>query len=126
MIRAGSSPVSEPLRFVAMDRSLRAVLAGTFTLRFATGLTGAMLGLYLAYLPGHGGEPVDAWVVGVFAAVFYVTELVLSPIFGIFSDRVGHRRVMLYGPLFGGVAVVLTGLSMSLPILAGSRLLQGA
>jgi MFS family permease len=109
-----------------MNRSLQAVLAGTFMLRFSTGLTGAMLGLYLAYLPGHGGENVDAWVVGVFAAVFYVTELVLSPIFGIISDRVGHRRVMLYGPLFGGIAVVLTGLSASLPVLAGSRLLQGA
>ena len=38
MIRAGSSPVRpEPLRFGAMDRSLWAVLVGTFTLRFSTG-----------------------------------------------------------------------------------------
>lgn len=126
MIRAGSSPMGEPLRFPAMERSLRAVLAGTFTLRFSTGLTGAMLGLYLAYLPNHGGAPVDAWVVGVFAAVFYVTELVLSPIFGILSDRFGHRRLMLYGPIFGGIAVVLMGAATSLPILGASRLLQGA
>ena len=118
--------MSEPLRFPAMERSLRAVLAGTFTLRFSTGLTGAMLGLYLAYLPNHGGAPIDAWVVGVFAAVFYVTELVLSPIFGILSDRFGHRRLMLYGPIFGGVAVVLMGAATSLPILGASRLLQGA
>ena len=118
--------MGEPLRFQAMERSLRAVLAGTFALRFSTGLTGAMLGLYLAYLPDHGGAQVDARVVGALAAVFFVTELVLSPIFGIVSDRVGHRRVMLYGPLFGGIAVILTGMSMSLPILAGSRLLQGA
>jgi len=34
-----------------MDRSLRAVLAGTFTLRFSTGLTGAMLAIYLASSP---------------------------------------------------------------------------
>ena len=51
-----------------MARSLIAVLAGTFTLRFSTGLTGAMLGLYLADLPQHGGPRVDAAVVGVFAA----------------------------------------------------------
>ena len=37
-----------------MDRSLWAVLAGTFSLRFSTGLTGAMLGVYLAQLPDHG------------------------------------------------------------------------
>ena len=51
MIRAGSSTAAEPLRFRAMERSLRFVLLGTFTLRFSTGLTGAMLGLYLAELP---------------------------------------------------------------------------
>ena len=36
---------------------------------------------------------------------FYLAELVLSPFFGILSDRLGHHRVMLYGPVFGGVAV---------------------
>ncbi len=109
-----------------MQRSLRFVLLGTFTLRFSTGLTGAMLGLYLADLPSHGGPEVDARVVGLYAAIFYLTELVLSPIFGVLSDRVGHHRVMLYGPVFGGIAVVLTGLTTSLPILGATRLLEGA
>jgi MFS family permease len=109
-----------------MERSLRFVLLGTFTLRFSTGLTGAMLGLYLADLPSHGGPEVDAVVVGVFAAIFYLTELVLSPFFGILSDRIGHHRVMLYGPIFGAIAVVLTGLTTSLPILGATRLLEGA
>ena len=109
-----------------MERSLVAVLAGTFTLRFSTGLTGAMLGLYLADLPEHGGPVVDATMVGIFAASFYVAELVLSPIFGILSDRLGHHRVMLYGPIFGGIAVVLTGLTTQLPILGVTRLLEGA
>jgi MFS family permease len=109
-----------------VERSLIAVLAGTFTLRFSTGLTGAMLGLYLADLPNHGGPAVDAAIVGVFAASFYLAELVLSPIFGILSDRLGHHRVMLYGPIFGGIAVVLTGLTTQLPILGVTRLLEGA
>ena len=38
-----------------MDRSLRNVLVGTFTLRFSTGLTGSMLAFYLAHLAEHGG-----------------------------------------------------------------------
>src|SRR5262245_31274509 len=126
MIRAGSSPGPEPLRFRAMERSLRFVLIGTFTLRFSTGLTGAMLGLYLASLSKYGGEPVDATIVGIFAAVFYLSELVLSPIFGVLSDRLGHHRVMLYGPVFGAIAVVLTGLSVQLPVLGLTRLPEGA
>ena len=48
-------PPTGPLRFAAMDRSLWAVLAGTFTLRFSTGLTGAMLTYYLAELDKHHG-----------------------------------------------------------------------
>ena len=93
-----------------MDRSLWAVIGGTFTLRFSTGLTGAMLAVYLATLPEHGGQPVDAFVVGVFAATFYLAELVLSPFFGALSDRIGHHKVMLFGPVFGAVAVILTAL----------------
>ena len=109
-----------------MEPSLRFVLLGTFTLRFSTGLTGAMLGLYLADLPAHGGPEVDATVVGLFAATFYVAELVLSPVFGILSDRFGHHRVMLYGPIFGGIAVILTGLTVDLSVLGFTRLLEGA
>ena len=44
---------------------------------------------------------VSAILVGVLAASFYLAELLLSPIFGILSDRLGHHRVMLWGPMFG-------------------------
>ena len=110
-----------------MDRSLWSVLAGTFTLRFSTGLTGAMLATYLAKLPTYHPEapPVDALTVGLFAATFYLAELVLSPFFGILSDRLGHHRVMLWGPLFGAVAVIMTALTSNLVLLGGTRILEG-
>jgi MFS family permease len=109
-----------------MDRSMWAVLAGTFTLRFSTGLTGAMLAVYLAELPDHGGETVTATTLAILHATFYIAELVLSPVFGILSDRLGHHRVMLFGPAFGAVAVVLTGLTTNLIVLGGTRWLEGA
>jgi MFS family permease len=109
-----------------MDRSLWAVMAGTFTLRFSTGLTGAMLGVYLAKLPEHGGPEVAATTLGLLSASFFVSELVLSPAFGILSDRIGHHRVMLFGPVFGAIAVILTGLTTNLYVLGGTRLLEGA
>src|SRR5690348_15959292 len=109
-----------------MERSVRFVLIGTFTLRFSTGLTGSMLAFYLAHLHEHGGPEVGGGTVGVFAALFYLSELVLSPMFGILSDRYGHHPVMLYGPVFGGVAVVLTGLTTNLFLLGGTRILEGA
>jgi MFS family permease len=106
-----------------MHRSLWAVLAGTFSLRFSTGLTGAMLATYLAHLPDHGGPTVDPIVVGLFSALFYLAELVLSPVFGILSDRQGHHRVMLYGPIFGAVAVIMTGFTADLGLPAPLALL---
>lgn len=111
-----------------MDRSLWSVLAGTFTLRFSTGLTGAMLATYLAKLPAYHPDaaPVDAITVGIMSATFYLAELVLSPFFGVLSDRLGHHRVMLWGPLFGAVAVVMTALTGNLVILGITRWLEGA
>jgi MFS family permease len=109
-----------------MDRSLWAVLVGTFTLRFSTGLTGTMLAVYLAKLPEHGGPVVAATTLSFLHATFYLSELGLSPIFGVLSDRLGHHRVMLVGPAFGAVAVILTGLTTNLHVLGGTRILEGA
>jgi MFS family permease len=111
-----------------MNRSLWSVLLGTFTLRFSTGVTGAMLQAYLAQMPQvhPGTAPVSAETVGLLGATFYVAELVLSPIFGILSDRLGHHRLMQWGPIFGGAAVALMVVSPNLLVIGGTRLLQGA
>jgi MFS family permease len=109
-----------------MRRSLNAVLLGTFTLRFSTGLTGALLVYYLAELEGFGADRVTALEVGFLTAAFYVAELVLSPIFGMLSDRIGSRKVMQYGPIFGAVAVVMTALTTDLFLLGVTRWLEGA
>ena len=109
-----------------MRRGLGAVLAGEFVLRFSTGLTGTALLYYLADLPRYGGAAVGPVLVGVLGAVFFVAELVLAPPFGIVSDRLGQRPVMQVGPLSGGLAVVLTGLTTHLPLLGLTRLLEGS
>ena len=87
---------------------------GTFTLRFSTGLTGALLAYYLDDLPNHGGPQVESFVVGLYGATFFAAELVLSPLFGPLADRWGYHRVMQFGPIFGGIAVVLTGITTNL------------
>jgi MFS family permease len=108
-----------------VSRSLIAVLIGTFTLRFSTGLTGVMLTYYLADLPAHGGAPVGSFELALVAAAFYTSELVFSPLFGILSDRFGHHRLMQLGPLFGIAAAILTWATSHLVVLGGTRLLEG-
>lgn len=127
-----------------MNSSLRNVLVGTFTLRFSTGLTGAMLVYFIADFADHGGTEVSAVVVGLFMALFFAAELVLSPPFGLLSDRLGFHRVMQYGPIFGAVAVATTGMvplllsadvgvasaatlvTIALFVIGGTRVLEGA
>jgi MFS family permease len=109
-----------------MERSLWAVLLGTFTLRFSTALTGTTLLYYLADLPKLGGPKVDPSEVGVLVALFFAAELLLSTPFGILSDRWGHHRVMQFGPIFGAVAVLLTWATTDLAVIGGTRLLEGA
>jgi MFS family permease len=69
---------------------------------------------------------VSAFVVGLLTAAYFIAELLLSPIFGVLSDRLGAHRVMQWGPVFGATAVVLTGITTSLPLLGLTRLLEGA
>ena len=108
-----------------MRRSINAVLLGTFTLRFSTGLTGAMLAFYLAKLPEFGGPQVSGTVAGILTATYFAAELVLSPVFGILSDRVGAHRVMQIGPVFGAVAVIVTAFTTDLWLIGGTRWLEG-
>ena len=59
-----------------MQRSIRSVLVGTFTLRFSTGLTGALLVFYLTHLDdlAKAGDPdgvaISALELGLLAAAF--------------------------------------------------------
>jgi MFS family permease len=107
-------------------RSVWSVIIGTLTLRFSTGLTGAMLVYYLADLPRHGGEHVSSGTVAIFTASFFAAELILSPLFGPLADRFGYHRIMQIGPAFGAAAVILTGITANLWLLGATRWLEGA
>ncbi|HUF06675.1 MAG TPA: MFS transporter [Candidatus Binatia bacterium] len=108
-----------------MQRSIAGVLLGTFTLRFSTGLTGAMLLYYLAQLPEFGGPEVSGSVAGVMTAAYFAAELILSPAFGVLSDRVGAHRIMQVGPVLGAIAVIVTAFTTDLWLLGGTRWLEG-
>lgn len=109
-----------------MKRSIQAVLFGTFTLRFSTGLTGGLFAYYAAQLPAHGGPELGAFLLGLMMATYFVAELILSPGFGVLSDRLGAHRVMQWGPVFGAVAVILTAATTNLVLLGVTRFVEGA
>ena len=109
-----------------MTRSMRALLLGTFVLRTATGTTGALLVFWTAHLRERGTIQVSTADVAAISLAFYLTELLGSPIFGVLADQIGRKPVMLLGPLFGLVAVLITPFALTIPLLIATRLLEGS
>jgi len=106
-----------------MNRSIGSMLLATFVLRVSTAITGGMLLFLVADMTkGDGSGP---RVISFLSSGFYTTELTGAIVFGVLADRYGRKVIMLLGPVFGGVAVFMTGLTTHLPILFVTRLLEG-
>jgi MFS family permease len=56
---------------------------------------------------------------------FYSAELLGAPIFGALSDRFGRKPFMLLGPIFGGIAIQLLGITAIVPVFIAVRVLEG-
>ena len=122
--RLVTPPVSDHPVHPAMPRSelfraAIAVLIGTALLRLAGGVALSSLGLYLKSLGSEGAE------VAFVAAGYYIAELMLAPVFGALSDRLGRKIFLVAAPLLGAVALLLYPLSSSLLILFLIRLIEG-
>ncbi|MEO8287299.1 MAG: MFS transporter [Chloroflexota bacterium] len=106
---------------------LKVVIASSFLLRIAGAATGILLASYL-----RQGFDAQADLIGTLSALFYVTELLLAPVFGALSDLRGRRWLLVLGPLVGAIALPIYPLSalasasiLGVVILAVARLLEG-
>jgi len=106
-----------------MNRSIVSMLLGTFVLRVSTAVTGGMLIFLVDHLTRHNGE--GPRVLSFLNSGFYATELTGAIVFGVLADRYGRKIIMLLGPLFGGIAVAMTGMTTHVPVLFVTRLLEG-
>jgi MFS family permease len=106
-----------------MNRSIASMLVATFVLRVSTAITGGMLVFLVDQLTReHGSGP---HAIAFLTGGFYATELTGAIVFGVLADRYGRKVIMLLGPVFGSVAVFMTGLTTHLPTLFVTRLLEG-
>lgn len=93
-------------------------------LRIASSASGVLVGIYLANLSGHGFH-VDAGMLGILGAVSFAAELIASIPFGIASDAISPRWLMVSGALIGALAVQLFALSAHAEVFFLSRALEG-
>ncbi len=107
-----------------MNCSIVSMLLATLVLRVSTAITGVMLVFLIDEMTRHRGTGPGA--ISLLTGGFYTTELTGAIVFGVLADRYGRKVIMLLGPLFGGVAVFMTGLTTHLPVLFVTRLLEGS
>ncbi len=113
-----------PADWLHLRRSIAACLLGTFALRMAAGIMGSMLQLYFDWIDSHV-EPISFTMRGIVIGVFFLPELIGSPVLGAWSDKYGRKLFILLGPITGALAVQITALTTLLPLLAVTRFLEG-
>jgi len=133
-------PENQTIQFPHLIRSLVAVIIGSLVLRMAAGVMGENIQFYFnaiheaALSPTH---PLRAIVGtgqvyrisyelgGIIIGSFFVAELFGAMILGAWSDRFGRKLFIVFGPLFGAVAVLITSITTAIWLLIFTRLLEG-
>jgi len=100
------------------------MLVATFVLRVSTSITGGMLIYLVNDMTRNGGH--GPGIISLLTGGFYATELTGAIVFGVLADRYGRKVIMILGPLFGSIAVFMTGLTTHVPVLFVTRLLEGS
>ena len=123
-----------------LTRSLAAVIVGSLLLRAAAGAMGENIQFYFnaiheaALSPTHPLRlvtaarhlyPISYTLGGIIIGAFFAAELIGAPLFGAWSDRYGRKLFIIFGPLFGALAVQITAMTTIVWLLIFTRLLEG-
>lgn len=83
-------------------------------------------GIVLPLLPFYAQEfSASAVTIGLLYSVYSFMQLIFSPIWGSWSDRIGRRPIMLLSTFGAVIAYVIFGLAESLSVLFLSRIVAG-
>ncbi|GIW08946.1 MAG: hypothetical protein KatS3mg061_0003 [Dehalococcoidia bacterium] len=109
---------------LALPWSIWASILANLLLRASSFAASVLLSLKLATL-ASAGEAVDAVLVGLLAATFYLVEVTGAPVVGLLGDRFGQRGFLLAGPLVSSASVILLGLTGLIPLFFAAVALKG-
>src|SRR5262245_35597218 len=83
---------------------------------------GIVIPILPTYAKGYGAP---GWMVGLLIATYSAMQLVLAPVWGKLSDRIGRRPVIVLAAAGAASAYTLFGLADSLVLLFVARALGG-
>jgi MFS family permease len=131
---------SKPATPPHLIRSLVALITGSLLLRAAAGAMGENIQFYFNSINDaakHLDHPlrtiagatnvyeISYTLGGLLIGAFFAAELIGAPLFGAWSDRYGRKLFIIFGPLFGAIAVQITALTTLVWLLLFTRLLEG-
>ncbi len=131
---------SQKLPAPQLIRSLIALIIGSLLLRAAAGAMGENIQFYfnaiheaaqnpnhpLRAIAGAGNVYEISYTLGgIIIGTFFAAELIGAPLFGAWSDRYGRKLFIIFGPLFGALAVQITAMTTLVWLLIFTRLLEG-
>lgn len=105
-------------------RSIIACVLGTLILRSASAVAGSTIQFYFGYID-RNLYPLSDTMRGFALALFFLPELIGSPILGAWSDRRGRKFFMALGALLGVLGTQITAMTTNFEILTLARLLGG-
>jgi MFS family permease len=123
-----------------LARSLVAVIVGSLVLRMAASAMGENIQFYFNAIHQAALDPthplrqifgagsvyqISYTLGGIIIGTFFAAELVGALFFGAWSDRYGRKLFIIFGPLFGAIAVQITALTTVIWLLVVTRLLEG-
>ncbi|MEX2402495.1 MAG: MFS transporter [Balneolales bacterium] len=83
-------------------------------------------GIVLPLLPFYASEfNASPVAIGLLYSIYSVAQLIFSPIWGSYSDRIGRRPIMLFSTFGAVIAYIIFGFAGSLTVLFISRLIAG-
>lgn len=121
-------------------RSLVALIVGSLLLRAAAGAMGENIQFYFNLIHEAARDPnhplrtiagahnvyeVSYTIGGLIIGTFFAAELIGAPLFGVWSDKYGRKLFIIFGPLFGAIAVQITAMTTVVWLLLVTRLMEG-
>ena len=114
--------MSDSIKFLPIEKRITALLTGLYALR----MLGIFILLPILSLYADNLQNSTPFLTGLVFSSYALTQILLQPIFGWFSDFLGRKITLIFGLLLFVLGSLVIAFSNDIYTIIGGRILQGA